>query len=379
MIQRQYPLFRLFGFQVKLDLSWLLIALLITWTLAAGLFPEKYPGLSREMYWWMGITGAVGIFFSIVFHEFSHSLVARHYGMNIRGITLFIFGGIAEMENEPATPKSEFLMAIAGPLASFLLAFVFYQIHLLATVMEWSVFVVGVTYYLAFLNNILAIFNLVPAFPLDGGRMLRAALWAWKKNLHSATRIASQIGSGFGLVMMMLGILWVVQGFFIAGMWWFLIGVFLRVTAAASFKQLLLKEVLQNQPVRRFMTSQPITVAPSISIEQLVQEYIYRHHFKMFPVVENSRLIGCITTREVKTLPQDQWPRHSVGELTSPCSSDNTVSPDTDAMQILSMMTRPNASSRFMVVEDQQLLGIISLTDLKELISLKLELESANR
>lgn len=379
MTPRQLPLFRLFGFQVKLDLSWLLIALLITWTLAAGLFPQSYPGLSRELYWWMGITGAAGIFFSIVFHEFCHSLVARHYGLNIRGITLFIFGGIAEMEKEPATPKSEFLIAIAGPLASFLLAFVFYQVHLLATANEWSVFIIGVTYYLAYLNTILAIFNLVPAFPLDGGRMLRAALWAWKKNLRSATRIASQIGSGFGLVMMILGVLWVLQGIFIAGMWWFLIGVFLRVTAAASFKQVVLQEALQDQPIRRFMTSQPLTVPPSLSIEQLVQDYIYRHHFKMFPVIENSRLLGCITTHEVKTVPQEQWSDRTVGELTSPCSADNTVSPDTDAMQVLLLMTQPNASSRFMVVEDQRLIGIISLTDLKEFLSLKLELESPNR
>ena len=379
MIPRQFPLFRLFGFQVKLDLSWLLIALLITWTLAAGLFPESYPGLSREMYWWMGITGAAGIFFSIVFHEFSHSLVARHFGLRIRGITLFIFGGVAEMEREPSTPKSEFLMAIAGPLASFLLAFVFYQAHLLATANEWSVFIIGVTYYLAYLNTILAIFNLVPAFPLDGGRMLRAVLWAWKKNLRSATRIASQIGSGFGLAMMALGVLWVLQGFFIAGMWWFLIGVFLRFTAAASFKQVLLQEALQDQPIRRFMTTQPLTVEPSISIEQLVQDYIYRHHFKMFPVVENSRLLGCITTREVKNIPQELWSNRTVGELTSPCSADNTVSPDTDAMAVLSLMTQPNASSRFMVVEDQRLIGIISFTDLKEFLSLKLELESSNR
>ncbi len=379
MTPRQYPLFRLFGFQVNLDVSWLLIALLITWTLAAGLFPESYPGLSREMYWWMGIAGAAGIFFSIVFHEFSHSLVARHYGLNIRGITLFIFGGIAEMEKEPSTPKSEFLMAIAGPLASFLLAFIFQQLHLLATANEWSVFIIGVTYYLAYLNTILAIFNLVPAFPLDGGRMLRAALWAWKKDLRSATRIASQIGSGFGLVMMALGVLAVLQGFFIAGMWWFLIGMFLRFTATASFKQVLLQEVLQDQPIRRFMSSEPLTVVPSISIEQLVQDYIYRHHFKMFPVVENSHLLGCITTREVKQVPQEQWSNRTVGELTIPCSTDNTVSPDTDAMEVLSLMTQPNASSRFMVVEDQRLIGIISLTDLKEFLSLKLDLESPNR
>ena len=375
MTPRQFPLFRLFGFQVNLDLSWLLIALLITWTLAAGLFPESYPGLSRNMYWWMGITGAVGIFFSIVFHEFSHSLIARHYDVNIRGITLFIFGGVAEMEKEPSTPKSEFLMAIAGPLASFLLAFVFYQVHLLAEANEWSVFIIGVTYYLAYLNTILAIFNLVPAFPLDGGRMLRAVLWAWKKNLRSATRIASQIGSGFGVAMMALGVLWILQGFFIAGMWWFLIGMFLRVTAAASFKQILMQEALQDQPIRRFMTAEPLTVPSSLSIDKLVQDYIFRHHFKMFPVVDDSVLLGCITTREVKAVPQELWANRTVGEFTTPCSEANTVSPHTDAMQVLSLMTQPGASSRFMVVEDQQLLGIISLTDLKEFLSLKLELE----
>jgi len=379
MTPRQYPLFRLFGFQVNLDVSWLLIALLITWTLAAGLFPESYPGLPPKMYWWMGITGAAGIFFSIVFHEFCHSLVARHYGLNIRGITLFIFGGVAEMEKEPTTPKSEFLMAIAGPLASFLLAFVFQQIHLLAKANEWSIFIIGVTYYLAYLNTILAVFNLVPAFPLDGGRMLRATLWAWKKNLREATRIASQIGSGFGLAMMALGVLAILQGFFIAGMWWFLIGMFLRFTATASFKQILLQEALQDQPIRHFMSSEPVTVTPSISIEQLVQEYIYRHHFKMFPVLEDSHLLGCITTREVKQVPQEQWTNRTVGELTIPCSTDNTVSPDTDAMAVLSLMTQPNASSRFMVVEDQQLIGIISLTDLKEFLSLKLDLEPPNR
>ena len=379
MTPRQVPLFRLFGFEVKLDLSWLLIALLITWTLAAGLFPESYPGLSRQTYWWMGIAGAVGIFFSIVFHEFCHSFVARHYGLNIRGITLFIFGGVAEMEKEPTTPKSEFLMAGAGPLASFLLAFIFQQIHLLATNNEWSIFIIGVTYYLAYLNTILAVFNLVPAFPLDGGRMLRAALWAWKQDLRWATRIASAIGSGFGLALMAVGVLWFIQGYFVAGMWWFLIGVFLRFTATASYKQILLQQALQDQPVSRFMTTDPQSVGPDLSLDQLVQDYIYRYHFKMFPVIEDSRLLGCITTREIKQIPQDQWPAHTVGEFTIPYSNENSVSPDMQAMQLLSRMTQPNASSRYLVVKDNQLLGIMSLTDLKEYLALKLELESPNR
>lgn len=376
---KQYPLFRLFGFQVQIDLSWLLIALLITWTLAAGSFPLSYPGLSHEMYWWMGITGAAGVFLSIVFHEFCHSLVARRFGLTIRGITLFIFGGVAEMEKEPPTPKSEFLMAIAGPMASFLLAFIFYLAHLLATSYEWPTFVIGVTYYLGYLNTVLAIFNLVPAFPLDGGRMLRATLWAWKKNLREATQIASQIGSGFGLMLMVLGFLAFLQGIFILGMWWFLIGAFLKGAAAASYKQILVQEALKNQPVRRFMTTHPVTVAPSISIEQLVQDYVYKHHFKIFPVIEDSQLLGCITINEVKKVPRDQWRQRTVAELASPCSADNMVSPDANAMDVLSMMIQPDAGSRLMVVEDQCLVGIISLTDLKEFISLKLELEPPKR
>ncbi|MBL1432826.1 MAG: site-2 protease family protein [Gammaproteobacteria bacterium] len=379
MTSTQYPLFRLFGFEVKVDISWFLIALLITWTLAAELFPQRYPGLAHEMYWWMGVTGAAGIFCSIVFHEFSHSLVARHFGIPIRGITLFIFGGIAEMEKEPTTPKAEFLIAIAGPLASFLLAFFFYRIQDIAISNEWPVFIVGVSYYLGYLNMILAIFNLVPAFPLDGGRMLRAALWASKKNLLTATRISSQIGSGFGLVLMTLGIIAFIQGQFIAGMWWLLIGVFVKTAAIATYKQLVVQNTLQNQTVRHFMSSTPITVRPTLSIEQLVENYIYKHHLKMLPVVDGSRLLGCITTREVHKVPRKQWQQRTVAELTILCSTDNTIDPDCSAIDALSKMTQPGANSRRMVVEGQHLLGMISLTDFNEFISLKLELEPTKR
>ena len=193
---RQFRLFTLFGFEVRLDLSWLLLALLISWSLGAGMFPADYPGLPPRTYAWMGVAGALGVFFSIVFHEFSHSMVARHYGMPIKGITLFIFGGVAEMEEEPPGPKSEFLMAVAGPLASFLLAFIFTRIEAIALLRGWPTPIVGVSSALAYINTVVAIFNLVPAFPLDGGRMLRAALWYFKKDMHAATRIASQMGSG---------------------------------------------------------------------------------------------------------------------------------------------------------------------------------------
>lgn len=372
----QYRLFSLFGFQVKIDLSWLLLGLLISWSLAAGVFPTDYPGLSKRVYAWMGIACAVGVFFSIVFHEFSHSLVARRFGMRIKGITLFIFGGVAEMEKEPPNPKSEFLMAIAGPLASFLLAFIFSRLEALAVAHAWSTPVVGVSHSLAYINMIVAVFNLVPAFPLDGGRMLRAMLWHWKKDLRVATRISSQLGRGFGLALMILGVLAFIQGNFIVGMWWFLIGIFLRGAASASYQQLLLHEVLHDQPVKRFMRRDPVTVSPSITVREWIEDYVYRHHFKMFPVVENSKLLGCIRIQSIKQIPKDEWQNKKVREFMEPCSKTNTISADTETTKLLSAMVRPGKESRYMVVDDDQLVGMISLKDLLELIALKLEIES---
>ena len=375
-----YRLFRIFGFDVKLNVTWLLLALLITWTLAAGLFPADYPDLPRHTYWWMGVAGAVGILFSIVFHELSHSLVARGFGLPIRGITLFIFGGVAEMEDEPGTPKVEFFMAIAGPLASLLLALLFFLLQQLASAQHWHIAVIGVSHYLSMLNIILAVFNLVPAFPLDGGRVLRAALWHWKQDLRAATRIASAIGSGFGLALMILGGLAFIRGNFIGGMWWLLIGAFLRTAASASYSQLLVRQMLADQPVRRFMNRDPVTVTPRTSIAQLLENYVYQHHFKMFPVVEDDRLLGCISIRDIKKVPRDQWAQTTVGEAVTPCSSDNTVSADTDAAQLISTMTRADASTRYMVVDQEdRLLGVVSLKDLREYIALKLELEPPPR
>ncbi len=372
-----YRLFRIFGFEVKLNLTWLLLGLLITWTLAAGLFPVDYPGLARSTYWWMGVSGAVGILFSIVFHELSHSLVARRYGLPIRGITLFIFGGVAEMEEEPVTPKIEFLMALAGPVASLVLAAAVYQFAQLATAQEWAIPIIGVSYYLALVNLVLAIFNLVPAFPLDGGRMLRAALWHWKKDLRRATYIASQMGAGFGLALMLLGGLAFIQGNFIGGMWWLLIGAFLRAAAKGSYQQLLVRQILHEKPVRDFMNSNPVTVPPDTTVQRWLDDYVYQHHFKMFPITEDSRLLGCITTRDIKKVPRDQWTQKTVGELADRCSPANTVSPDTDASKLLAGMAQADAGSRYMVVDQDRLVGVISLKDLKEFIAVKLDVESS--
>lgn len=374
MFGKSYKIFTLLGFEVKVDLSWSVIAVLITWSLATGVFPNGYESLSTATYWWMGVAGAIGLFLSIIFHELAHSIVARRYGIPMRGITLFIFGGVAQMDSEPATAKSEFFMAVAGPIASVVLALGFAGFGATSTAAGWPPAVAGVIGYLVYINFILAIFNLVPAFPLDGGRMLRATLWWWKKNIRWATRIASSIGSGFGFALIVLGVFSFVTGSFIAGLWWVLIGMFLRHAAQMSYQQLLLRKALEGEEVHRFMKKNPITVSPNASIRQFVDDFVYKYQHKMFPVVENDRLMGCVTTKQVKEIPQPEWSAHRIEEIAGRCSSENTIKPETDATVALSMM-RKTGNSRLMVAENGHLLGVLALKDLLNFLSLKIDLE----
>ncbi len=204
--------------------------------------------------------------------------------------------------------------------------------------------------------------------------MLRAALWGWKGDIRWSTRISSAIGSGFGLALIALAVLAVLSGNFITGMWWFLIGLFIRAAAGMSYQQLLLREALRGESVRRFMNASPVTVSPSISLQELVDDYIYRYQFKMFPVAEHSQLLGCVTTREVTAVPRGDWTRRTVRDVFKPCSSDNTITPDAEALDALTLMVR-TGSSRLMVVEREALVGIVALKDLMRFLSLKFELE----
>ena len=374
MFGKRITLFRLLGFEVKIDLSWLIIAVLITWSLARAVFPAYFEGLSGATYILMGIVGALGLFSSIVVHEFSHSLVARRFGLPMKGITLFIFGGVAEMEKEPPTAKAEFFMAIAGPAASVILGGILYGITVLGARSGWPSPIIGVLAYLWSINLVLAAFNLLPAFPLDGGRVLRSALWGFTGRLAWATRIASLIGSGFGFLLIAMGVVTIVRGDFVGGIWWFLIGMFVRNAAQASYRQLVTRRLLEGEPVRRFMERNPVAVPYHISVEQLVEGYVYKHHFKMYPVVQEERLVGCVTTRDVKTISRDQWDQHTVKEVSTACSSENTISPDADATEALALMSR-SGNSRLMVVEGERLVGIIALKDLLEFLSLKMDLE----
>jgi len=372
---KKIHLFTLFGFKVNVDFSWIILAVLITWSLSDSLFPHYFKGLAKTTYWAMGITGAAGLFASIIFHEFCHSIVARHFGLPMKGITLFIFGGVAEMKQEPQNAKSEFLMAIAGPVSSLILAIGFFCLSIISLKAQWPVPVTSVFKYLVWLNLVLAIFNLVPAFPLDGGRILRSILWAIKGNIRWATRIAASFGSAFGLFLIIVGIIFIIAaGSFVGGLWYCLIGIFIRRASQISYRQLLIRRALAGEPIRRFMVTNPVVVPASISIEQLIYDYFYRYHYEMFPVSDGRKLLGCITTKDLKTIPRDRWDSFTVDRLTKPCSEDNTVSPQHDATQVLAMMNR-TGNSRLLVVEDGRLVGLITLKDLLKFLALKIDLE----
>lgn len=378
MFGRKIPLFNLFGFQVSIDVTWFILAVLITWSLAEGLFPYYYKDLSVSTYWWMGAAGALGLFISIVFHEFCHSIVAKRFGIPMKGITLFIFGGVAEMTDEPSSPKSEFLMAIVGPASSVVLGGIFFLLQKVGKSFNWAISVDGVFLYLSWLNIVLAGFNMIPAFPLDGGRVLRSILWSVKKNLRWATHVASEFGSAFGLFLIVIGVIYFIGGNFIQGLWSFLIGMFIRSASLMSYQQLLFRKALSGEHVSHFMKMDPVVVPDSISIKELVENYFYRYHYKMFPVIQGGRLEGCISTKEIKELPKEQWDQQTVEDILTPCSESNTISPDTDAMKAISLM-RSSSNSRLMVVEGDKLEGIITLKDMLKFLALKIDLEDGEK
>ncbi len=381
MFRNSITLFRLFGFRIGIDASWLLLAILIVWSLAVGYFPWAVPGQSARTYWVMGVAGLIGLAFSIIVHELAHALVARRYHMPIRGITLFIFGGVAEMEDEPTSARAEFWMALAGPAMSFLVAVIFW--------LAASAFAgpappageaaaptpaVAVLAYLAFINGILALFNLVPAFPLDGGRILRAALWGWRGDILWATRIAAGAGSLFGFVLIALGLFTAINGNVIGGVWWFVIGLFVRAAAAGHLQHQTNRSVLAGVPVSRFMRRDLVTVPPDLPLDRLVRDYALRHYYKEFPVTQDGKLVGCAGLAAIKALGEADLSRQTVGSIMQACDDDNTVSPDADSARALEQMQR-TGKTRLLVVRDGELVGVLALRDLLNFLAIRTDLE----
>jgi len=375
MFGRKIPLFRIFGFQVGIDFSWFLLVIVITWTLAEGVFAQRTPELSAQMRWIMGAAGALGLFVSIVLHELGHALAARTQGVEMKGITLFIFGGVAEMTEEPPTAAAEFIVAIAGPLVSVVLGLALLGVGAASLAMEWPLAFGEVVRYLGWINLVLVIFNMVPAFPLDGGRVLRAAIWRHTGSLKRATRITAAIGGGFGFFLIAMGVFSAVSGALIAGLWWFLLGMFLRGAANMSLQQVLLRQSLGGEPVSRFMAPDPITVSPDLSVRELVEGFVYRRQHKLYPVVEGERLIGCVTLADVKRLDPDAWEGASVEQIMSPVGEANSVRADADAMEALAKLNRTESSRLLVVDEAGGLVGVLALKDLLGFFSMKLDLE----
>lgn len=373
MFSHRIKLFALFGFEVWVDASWLLIGALIAWTLAVAVFPESLRGLEASTYWWMAVLATFGLLFSIVFHEIAHSLVARRYGIEIKGITLFIFGGVAQMAGEPGSARAEFLMAAAGPLSSLLLSGALYAFSASIEWLSGPQTIAAVLWYLGSLNLMLGLFNLVPAFPLDGGRILRAALWAWQHDIGRATRIAARAGNAFGIFLIVLGTLQVLRGNFIGGMWQFLIGMFLRTAASAEYQQTMAQRLLADISVAQVMTPDPIAVPPDLPISEFIDAYVYRYHHREFPVARGGVLLGRIGTKQVTALDRSLWPQTEVSEAALTCTQEDTIAPTARALQAISQMSG-SARSHLFVVRAGRLVGVVSQRDLMELLSVKLEL-----
>jgi Zn-dependent protease/CBS domain-containing protein len=381
MFGMRWRLFRLLGIPVSVDLSWLLILALLTLSFAEG-FPailhEYFPGDTRQLapadYWIMGLVTALAFFTCIVLHELGHALVARSRGMPISGITLFLFGGVSELGEEPRSAGTEFLMAVAGPLVSAVLAVVFMSLAVVGYRGGWPHPVVIVLGYLGAINGVVLIFNMVPAFPLDGGRVLRSILWAATGNVRRATRWASAAGQVFAFVLIAWGVVQFFSHNWVGGIWSALIGLFLNGAAKSSYQQVLIRQALQGEPVRRFMNPDPIVVSPSLDLLHWVEDFVYRYHHHAFPVVSNGRLEGMVTTQVLTRIPRGEWAEHTLGEVMTPDLRAVTIAPDADAMEALEKLQR-TGSSRLLVADGDQLLGIISLKDLLRFLNLKLELE----
>jgi Zn-dependent protease len=364
----------LFNIPVEINITWFIILGLVIFTLARGYFPYTNPELSPTAHWIMAIIAALLLFASLLAHEFSHSLVAIRHKLSIRGITLFIFGGVAHMEQEPSSPGVEFKMAIAGPAMSFFLAIFFFGLTQAFYNLGLPKYVLSITNYLFVLNLIVGIFNLIPGFPLDGGRVLRATLWSYFNDIKKATAIASGFGKGFAFFLIAIGFLNLFTGAIIAGIWFIFIGLFLQEAAEVSYRQVVMKKMLSGIKVKDLMTQSVITVPADMTLDKLVDDYFFRTRHATFPVVEDDKILGLVTLHDIKEVPKAKWAQTSAKEVLIPLSRELVISKDADVMLALTKLAS-NRLGRLLVTEDSKFLGILSQRDIMRLFEFKSEIE----
>ena len=321
MLTRSFKLGKIFGIEIRLDYSWFIILLLITATLALETFAE-WPA---PLHWIFGMITAILVFGSVLFHEMAHSLYARRQGIPVNNITLFIFGGAAQIAEEPKQAEDEFIMAILGPASSVALGFVMAVIYGLSIISHCRIIGI-IAFRLVEINVLLAIFNLVPGFPLDGGRILRSIIWGISKNFKRATQIATFSGRIFAFLFIMIGVSLIVQfGILLEGFWLILIGWFLLNAATRSNQLMTIREILKQYSIKDIMTTAYYKVPPSLTIAQLVQGPILPSGQQVFPVFQGDQLLGLTDIEQIKKTPQMQWEQTSVDSIMQPLEQRENV------------------------------------------------------
>jgi Zn-dependent protease len=371
MLKEGISIGRAFGIPLRLHYSWFIVFVLVVWSLAVDYFPAYYPQGNSTTWIIAGVAASLLLFGSVLAHELMHSVVAQAAGIPIQSITLFIFGGVSQMTEEPRQPQVEFRMALAGPVASLVLGGIFLAIgHWLGGVPE---FIKVMSRLVGQINILLAGFNLIPGFPLDGGRVLRSLLWWQSQDLRRATRIASNIGRGVGYLFIIIGIVLIFMGNWINGLWLAFIGWFLENAASASYRQLALQDILKGHKVRELMTQDCPIVSPALTIQQLVNEQILTSGRRCFPVVQSDRVLGLITIHDIKKVAREQWPTKTVGEVMTPFANLKSVGPDEDLATALRILTEQNIN-QLPVVKDGNIVGMIARDNLLSFISVRSEL-----
>ncbi|NDJ36029.1 MAG: CBS domain-containing protein [Chloroflexi bacterium] len=374
---------RLFGIDIRLDWSWLLIFALITLNLSA-VFAQQQPEWSLALRWSLAIGTSVLFFASVLVHELAHSLTAVGQGIKVRNITLFLFGGVSNIQRQPESPGSEFLITIVGPVSSIILGVMFLVLAGLPGIMTdpmGTIETLGpaatVFSLLGSVNLVLGVFNLIPGFPLDGGRLLRSGLWAATGDLTRATRWASWVGQGIAWLLIAAGVAMIfgiqIPFFgtgFINGLWLVFIGWFLSSASRRSYQQVVIEDMLEDVPVSRLMRGSPPTVSPDITLDELVDGYIMSSSDRSFPVLENGVLIGLIALSDVREYARSEWPTTRVRQAMTPREALDTVDPNEDAAEALQKLVRRDLR-QLPVQEGEQFVGLLRRQDIVKWLQLQ--------
>ena len=356
------------GIEISVHVSWLIIFVLLTWSLATGWFPVLYPGWSPFAYWAVSLLAALLLFVSVLVHELAHSLVARWRGLPVNSITLFIFGGVSNIEQEPKSPGVEFQMSIVGPLTSLLIGGLSFL--LLLAMRAGTSPLSAILGYLGLANILLGLFNLVPAFPLDGGRVFRSIVWKLSGSLRTATRAATFAGQGIAYLMILAGFWLIFGGDILDGIWLGLIGWFLLSGAQSANSQAVLETLFKGVMVGKVMNTSPVTVPANISLQKLVDEFLLPHGWRSAFVMQVDRLAGLITLGDIRHVPRDEWGQTLVGLAMIPLEKLHIVAPQQSLNEVLPLMVAQDVN-QVPVVEDGHLVGVLSWEDIVRFLEIR--------